>query len=647
AYAVATALGVQRTHGGTIDEAVTDFLLRRQVLLVLDNCEHVLEAAGALAEAIITRCAEVTVLATSRVRLAVVDEQVWPVPPLPVPGATATSPADVGTSPAAALFIDRAQSIRPDIRLDDSAAAVGSICRDLDGLPLAIELAAARMQALTAPTLASRLSHRVGVLASGHRDDDARYRTLQAVVDWSYDLLDDTERLVFDRLSVFAGGFTLDQATDVCAGGAATSDRIGGVVASLVEKSMVLSPDGLARYRMLESLRQYGAERLTVRGENESVRQAHADTFLTLTEDANTGLQGADEGQWVARLHAELDNIRAAHAWCRRRGEAARALRLSVALHWFASCQVNDEIFSWAAAATELPGAIGDPTLPFVQGSAGVGAGRRGDLQGAVRHAMAGLAASTGPDDPARAVPLEVLADVQRFSGRLDEAVDSYSESVRLARESGDLYSVVYRLVGRALAHAYSGDLDAALASVGEIHRIATATRNPTSTAWTLYALGEVLLDADPDRALGLVEQGLEIARTVDNRFLARVALQSATSLRGRHHEPSTALSSYRDAIEHWYRHGNWTQQWITLRNLIGLLHRVGADEPAAVIYGATTSSTAAPPTIGPEAERLEAVIASLTSGLGPEQFDRAVNEGSALSDDEVVALAVSTIERA
>jgi DNA-binding SARP family transcriptional activator len=424
--------------------------------------------------------------------------------------------------------------------------------------------------------------------------------------------------------------------------------RVVELVASLVEKSMVLPPagDSPGRYALLETLRQYGAERLIGGGGSEGIARAHAEYFVTLAEEADVALQGPDEREWVARVRADLDNLRAAHAWCRQRGEAALALRLSTALHRFACWQINDEILTWAAAAAELPSALGHPLLPVVHGSAGVGACRRGDLAGAVAHAEAGLAAAAGDHDPARALPLEVLGDVWGFSGSLDDAFNAYGEAVRLGRTAGDLHGVVYCLVSQALARAYPGDVATALALADEVRELASRSKNPTALAWALYVRGESLLEADPTQALALLEESLEAAASADNVFVTGVALLSATSLRGRYGEPGRALRSYRDAIEHWHRHGNWTQQWITLRNLIELLARVGAGEPAAVIYGATNASATAPPTFGPEARRLAAVVALLSRGLGLEALDEATQRGAALSDEEVVAFATTAIER-
>ncbi|MEY2470012.1 MAG: hypothetical protein QOF21_2710, partial [Actinomycetota bacterium] len=317
-HAVATTLGLALTPGADVVDALVTSLTHRRMLLVVDNCEHVLHSAAYLVEALARRCPHVTIVATSRERLGVDGEHVWPVRPLSTPPRDAP---DVAASPAVALFVDRARAARPDFVLDDSNVdAVADICRGLDGLPLALEIAATRVGALTANDLANRLRDRFALLTGGPRHDGERHRTLRALVDWSYGLLDESEQRVCDRLSVFAGGFTLEAAAAVCA-----TEEVGdvaAVVANLVDKSMIVAPTtaGPPRYGMLETLRVYGADHLDARGERHTVADAHARYFLALAEEAEVGLRGPHERDWVMRLRAELDNLRAAHEWARGEG---------------------------------------------------------------------------------------------------------------------------------------------------------------------------------------------------------------------------------------------------------------------------------------------------------------------------------------
>lgn len=647
-HAVAAALGVARPAGGDLSDALVDALRPRQLLLVVDNCEHILHAASRLVEALARRCPKITVVATSRERLGVGGEHVWPVLPLPVPPPTA-SEGEVEASPAVALFLDRARAARADFRLiDANTNAVVEICRGLDGLPLALEIAAARLGVLTAHDLAQRLRDRFALLTAGPRGEGERHRTLRALVDWSYGLLDEAERAAFERLSVFAGGWTLEAAAAVCADGVVCASQVAALVASLADKSMVVPPVpvGPGRYAMLETLRLYGAERLDARCERERTSEAHARYFLALAEEAEVGLRGPHEREWVRRLRAELDNLRAAQTWCRKQRDPDLALRLSAALHRFACWQANDEILSWAEAAAELPSAQGHPLLPVALGSAAIRRMHRGEMSTATRYAERGLAACAGMDDLRRALPTEALGGICLMSGRLEEAFDHYGEAVHLWQLLGYDQGVVWTLCGRAVSAGKRGDLATALALTKEARKVAASADNPTMMAVILYAEGESLLEVDPVRALGPMEETLEFADAVDNMFMKGLALVSNTSLRGRHGDPRLALRLFEDVIRHWRRGGSWTQQWITLRNLVELLARLGAHEPAAVLYGACAASTTSPPSYGPEADRLEAVVGTLVSSLGERAFGDAKARGETLSDDEAVSFASAVTRR-
>ncbi|MBG0830453.1 winged helix-turn-helix domain-containing protein [Planomonospora sp. ID67723] len=326
-------------------------LAGREVLLVLDNCEHVVEAAAGLAGRLLGACPGLRVLATSREALGITGESLHPVPPLalPSPGAPAAD------SPAVRLFADRAAAVRPDFAADfasqeTTVAAVTRICRALDGLPLAIELAAARLRSLTVAEVAARLDDRFALLSRGSRTAQPRHRTLRAVVEWSWELLDERERTLARRLTVFTGGATLQAAERVCAVG-----DTDGVLASLVDKSLVEMAGG--RYRMLETIRAFCAERLAEAGEAERLRRAHLDHYLDLAETADPHLRRAGQLEWLARLDAERDNLHAALRRAARGGDTGEALRLLAALtpYWWLRGLRSEG----AAQARELLGVIG------------------------------------------------------------------------------------------------------------------------------------------------------------------------------------------------------------------------------------------------------------------------------------------------
>ncbi|GIH90394.1 BTAD domain-containing putative transcriptional regulator [Planobispora siamensis] len=302
-------------------------LTGRELLLVLDNCEHVVEAVARLADRLLSSCPGLRVLATSREALGITGEVLLPVPPLALPSPGV--PAD--RAPAVRLFADRARAVQPDFTLDEATAeAVVRICRALDGLPLAIELAAARLRSLTAAEIVSRLDDRFRLLSRGSRTAQPRHRTLRAVVEWSWDLLEEDERTLARRLTVFAAGATLEAAERVCG-----VDDTDGVLASLVDKSLVERAGD--RYRMLETIRAFCAERLAEAGERERMRRAHFAFFLDLAETADPHLRGADQLRWLASLDAEHDDLHAALHRATAAGDTGAALRLLSALtcYWW------------------------------------------------------------------------------------------------------------------------------------------------------------------------------------------------------------------------------------------------------------------------------------------------------------------------
>jgi tetratricopeptide (TPR) repeat protein len=549
-----------------------------------------------------------------------------------------------------ALFLDRARAARADFVLDESnIAAVMNICRGLDGLPLALEIAAARVGVLTTPDLLQRLRDRFALLTVGPRGEGERHRTLRSLVDWSYGLLDDTERAMFDRLSVFAGGWTLDAAAAVCLPGAASEADAAVLVANLADKSMVVppSPSGAPRYGMLETLRLYGADHLEARGGQREVGNAHARYFLGLAEEAEAGLRGPHERDWVQRLHAELDNFRAAHEWSRGDcGDLDVALSLSVALHRFATWQANDEILSWAEAVVDLPGAHRHPLLPVVLGSAAVRRMHRGEMDIATEYAERALGLCDDGDDLRLALPVEALAGICLLSGRLDESLGHCIEFARLWKLAGYDVGEVWGLCNRAVIAAKQGDLPAAKVFSDQARTVAAPTANPTMLAAVSYCEGECLLEADPVQALEPIAQALVFARAADNVFMTGNALVSNTSLRGRHGDPSLALPLFEEVIDYWRRTGGWTQLWLTLRNLVELVGRLGAYEDAAVLFGACAAFNRTSRPYGAEADRLSAVVETLVANLDQRGFEDATARGEALDDGEAVEFAAAVTRR-
>ena len=340
-FAVAEALGIPLDGAAAdrdIRERIVTFLGRRRLLLLMDNCEHVVDGAASLIDEVLGRCADVTVLATSREVLAVPDEVQVTVGPLDVPPEH-TAPQDVLRYPASQLFAERARAVRPGLVFDSAALdALGRIVRTLDGIPLALELAAARVASMSTAEIADRLDDRFEFLTSGARTAEARQQTLRATVDWSYALLSEPEQLIYNRLAVFHGGWSLTAAEAVVADDATSPGLVLDTIGRLVERSMVVAEAGpTTRYRMLETLRHYAEERLRASSEHDELRRRHAQHFQHLCRAAETELRGPHQREWLGRLREEQPNIRAALAWLAGEGQdldAALSAAGALGLYW-------------------------------------------------------------------------------------------------------------------------------------------------------------------------------------------------------------------------------------------------------------------------------------------------------------------------
>jgi len=310
-------LGVRERPGRSLIATLVEALSKQETLLVLDNCEHLIEATARLVETLLDSCADLRILATSREALGVAGETNWTVPPLSVPDARHTTAVkDLENCEAVRLFVQRAMYRRPAFTLtQQNAQAVAEICRRLDGIPLAIELAAARVGVLPTEQIARRLEEPLKLLTVGSRTAPPRQRTPRGALEWSYELLSEDEKGLFRRLSVFAGGFSLEAAEAVVTGGDVEEEDVLDPLSGLVDRSLVVaetSGEGGIRYRLLEPVRQYALEQLQKSGETEEVRRRHASFFLSLAEESEPGLWGTEEATWLDRLEVEYDNLRAA-----------------------------------------------------------------------------------------------------------------------------------------------------------------------------------------------------------------------------------------------------------------------------------------------------------------------------------------------
>ena len=620
--------------GLSVEAGSVEATLRRagelDLLVVLDNCEHLVEEAAAVAEALVTGGERVRVLATSRERLAVDGERVWPVTPLALEGPG---------SPAARLFVERARALRPDLELSESTlAAVDRIVALLDGLPLAIEMAAGRAGTLPLPELAGWLESHLDGLRFERRGVEDRHRALAAVIEWSEALLTPTDRALLADLSVFVG---MAEAADVAAV-TGRPDVLDGLC-RLAERSLVVAhaDQPRARFGMLTTIRTHAARRLGASGRRGSVARRHAERLADVAASADRALRTPGEGDAHGRLQGLVDDLRAAHQWARGR-DRALAARLSASLHLFAQSRLREEPLGWATAlAAEslepVPGAVAATVLA----SAAQRAVNTGHLGRARELAERGVAAAgTAPE---RVYPLEILSDVHLYEGRLDASAAAAGEALAAARQSADPHFVVASTIGLALPLAYAGQPDAA----AKVLQVELDLRElaPSDRGWRCYAEGEVVLDRDPAFALAALNEAITLADAVGNRYLGGVARVSACSLRARAGDPDEAVHAFASVIEHWRGQSTLKHQLTTLRNLVVLLERVGAVPEAAELLGSVQGDAVAP-TYGEEAARLAEVRARVVTALGHGEASRRLADGGRRSVDQAAVVALEWLGR-
>jgi predicted ATPase/class 3 adenylate cyclase len=519
--AVAVAVGVREEPGRPLLATLTAALRPKRVLLVLDNCEHLLDACARLADALLRAGPHLRILATSREALGIAGETAWRVPSLAVPDAQRPPPADDLTRyEAVRLFAERAAAVQPRFAVTgQNAPAVAQICQRLDGIPLAIELAAARVRVLPPEPLLARLEDRFRLLTGGSRTALERHQTLQAAVDWSYDLLTDHERALFNRLAVFAGGWTLEAAEAVCAGESVGTAAVLDLLTRLVDKSLVVvedQPDGTARYRLLETLRQYARQKLFGSGEADVVHRRHAAFYLALAADTEITPEALD------RQEREHDNARAALRWLVEHGEGEQALRLGRELWAFWAFRgYYSEGRERLAALLALPEAA---ARTEVVGRVYAGAGRLAFNQGdyaAARTMYEQTLAIARERGDARlvAAALGSLGHVAREQGDYATARTVYGEQLASARAAGDKAGVGGALNYLGLVALQEGDYAAARTLLEEALGIHRELGRGLGATHVTTRLGHVAhAEGDHAAARARYEQSLATLRAVDDK---------------------------------------------------------------------------------------------------------------------------------
>jgi non-specific serine/threonine protein kinase len=526
--AVAEALEVPEQGGRPVIDVLRDHLAGKRFLLILDNCEHLLAAVADLTADLLTASSRLTVLATSRAPLRLRAEREWAVPPLTLPPRPPPPPTAEQLTPSAAvrLFIERAQAVRPGFTVDNaSAPAVAEICWRLDGLPLAIELAAARVRLFSPDALLARLEKRLPLLTGGARDLPARQRTLRDAIAWSHDLLDPEERAVFRRLATFAGGFTLEALEKVISPGGELD--VFGLVERLCEHSLLRSEDETGdepRFGMLETVREFAAEQLAESGEEDATRAAHAAFFAALAEQARTGMLGPDEAAWHARLSVEHANVRAALGWLLERGEAETALAMAVGVRRFWEFRYHyAEGIGWLERALAAAGPA--PTRGRGWGLRSLGnlVFVNGDARRATSLNEEALAIFRAEgDDEGVNMALASLAIVQTALGELTAARAAAEEGLLVSRRIGDERGEAYALRGIAFAASVAGDLVAAAAAHEEALTLFGRLGEHWAALSSLTELGWVALrQGNLQRAQELGETARDRARAEEDEPMA------------------------------------------------------------------------------------------------------------------------------
>jgi predicted ATPase/class 3 adenylate cyclase len=498
---VASALNVPEQPGREMIETLVAALRPKALLLVLDNCEHLLAACANLAAALLRACPGVRILATSREGLDVPGEILWRVPSLSVPEDIRHLPpsGELVLYDAVRLFVDRAAATAPGFTVTtENAPAVVQVCQHLDGIPLAIELAAARVKVLAVEQIAVRLDDRFRFLIGGGRIVLPRHQTLRAAIDWSYHLLSETERVLLRRLSVFARGWTLEAVESVCAGESVETTAILDLLTSLVDKSLVLAETqrGDARYRLLETVRQYARDRLREAGEEAEVRTRHRAWCLTLAEQADAELRGPRQRIWLDRLEVEHDNLRSALAWSAECGDTQSPLRLSCALWWFWYVRGHHrEGRKWLENALEGSEDAPPALRAKVHNGAGYLAADQGDYAAALAHFEEGLAMHRTLGDKAGAAEsLHGLGRVAWRQGDFERAVRFYEEALTFREELAVSFVIAWVLNSLVTLTMAKGDLSKAAALVKESLAINRQIGNRRGVAVATGNLGTVAL---------------------------------------------------------------------------------------------------------------------------------------------------------
>ena len=614
AQAVASTLGVREQPGRSLTETLSDYLASKKVLLVLDNCEHLIEACAELAESLLRSCPELRILATSREALGIAGEISWSVPSLTLPDLRRLLDVEsLSRYEAARLFVERAVAANPTFTLtEQNASAVARVCYRLDGIPLAIELAAVRTKVLSVEEISDRLDGSFGLLASVGRTAIPRHRTLHATMDWSHELLPEQERILLRRLSVFAGGFTLKAVESVCVWEDLQRGDVLDLLSHLVNKSLVVvaEQDSETRYRLLEAVRQYGWEKLSESGEEGQLREQHARYYLALTEEAEPELKGEGQVAWLERLEREHDNLRVAMRLLLGQGESEEASRLGWALWLF-----------WGIRGYYDEGRRSMEQALSVEGSVAMPAS-------------------------ARAKALYVEGMMENYQGDHLSAEVLLEESVTLFRELDDKLGTAYALSNAGFAALGQGQPQKAITLTEEAVDLFLEVDGKWGAAIELGFLAVAWRDqGDHERAKRLAERGLALSREVGERQAISVALNTLATLAQAERDHEWARELFEEGLTVSAELGNESDVVHCLEGLASIAGAEGSIVRAARLWGAAETLLeeieVGVHTYVPDRSLHQSQVAAARAQLEEAEWTAAWAEGRAMTSERALEYAL------
>src|SRR5215208_552281 len=655
--AIAETLGVKETGEQPLDESLEDYLGERRMLLVLDNFEQVLGAAPAVTE-LLAGAPGLKVLATSRAPLALYGEHEFPVPPLTLPDLERPPPLERLTQyEAVGLFVERARAIKPDFEVtNESAPAVAEICVRLDGLPLAIELAAARIKMLPPQAMLQRLSSRLKLLTGGARDLPERQRTLRGAIEWSHALLGEGEQVLFARLAVFSGGRTLEAIEAICdAEGDLPVDAFEGI-SSLLDKSLIRQeegpPNGEPRFVMLETIHEFAREKLGQSGEDEEIKRVHAQYFLTLAEGAYPESKGTNQLEWLERLEAEHDNMRAALSWTLEHKEVGVALRLGGALWRFWSTRgYESEGRRWLQEALAMEGRGSPEVRAMALAGAGELASDQGDFDRAKEACQEGLELFKQEARETSEAKLWLLACLGWVASEREEhgqARELYEECLALSREMSDTWWLANSLLGLAFVSHNRGDSERATELYEQSMDLFREQGDKHSLAMCLGSLAMlVYTQGDLGRATKLTEEAVALFRELGNRGGVSIGVYNLGWIALLQDHLGKAAEIFRESLAPAWDLGLNRQVQGALEGFACVAGAKGDAERAARLWGAAQALQDAKniPRDTDFLAEADARISAVRSGMGEEAWEEAWRKGTAMTLDDAVSYALEEEE--